>query len=47
MIHPSLYKKIPAASVETRKTSSLTQNEKNEVNQTVAKFFELFVMKHM
>lgn len=47
MIHPPLYKKIPTAAVETRKTSSLTQNEKNEVNQTISKFFELFKNKHL
>lgn len=46
MTNPPLYKKIPTASVETRKTSPLTQNEKNQVNQTVAKFFELFIAKH-
>ena len=47
MINPSLYKKIPTASVETRKTSSLSQNEKNQVNQTISKFFELFMNKHL
>lgn len=47
MINPSLYKKIPTVSVETRKTSSLTQNEKNQVNQTISKFFELFMNKHL
>ena len=47
MTNPSLYKKIQIASVETRNTSPLNQTEKTQVNQTVTKFFELFIAKHM
>lgn len=47
MTNPSLYKKATMSQVETRKTSPLTQSEKTQVNQTVTKFFELFIAKHM
>ncbi len=47
MTNPSLYKKVTMSQVETRKTSALSQTEKTQVNQTVAKFFELFIAKHM
>jgi hypothetical protein len=47
MTNPSLYKKVTMSQVETRTTSALSQTEKTQVNQTVAKFFELFIAKHM
>ncbi len=46
MTNPNLYKKISTSSVETRTTSPLNSTEKNQVNQAVAKFFELFIQKH-
>lgn len=47
MQKPTLYKKIPIAEVENRKTSQLSQSEKTQVNQTITKFFELFMNKHL
>lgn len=47
MITPTLYKKISTTEVENRNTTPLTQIEKNQVNQVVSKFFELFKNKHL
>jgi len=47
MTNPTLYKKISTTAVENRTTSALSQTEKTQVNQTVLKFFELFIQKHL
>jgi hypothetical protein len=46
MTNPTLYKKISTTLVGERTTSPLTSVEKTKVNQTVSKFFELFIQKH-
>jgi hypothetical protein len=47
MTNPSLYKKATTTEVENRNTTMLTTPEKTQVNQIVAKFFELFIAKHL
>jgi hypothetical protein len=46
MTNPSLYKKISTTEVGARTTTPLTATEKTQVNQTISKFFELFIQKH-
>jgi hypothetical protein len=47
MTNPSLYKKTPISVVENRNTTLLSNTEKTQVNQIVAKFFQLFIAKHL
>ena len=46
MTNPTLYKKIATSLVGDRATNPLNNIEKTQVNQTVSKFFELFIQKH-
>jgi hypothetical protein len=47
MTKPTLYKKIAISLVGDRPTNPLNSVEKTQVNQTVSKFFELFIQKHI
>tara|TARA_R100000027_G_C2200764_1_gene79888 strand:- start:239 stop:382 length:144 start_codon:yes stop_codon:yes gene_type:complete len=44
---PTLYKKKDINTVRDRETSSLSDNEKTQVNNTINKFFDLFKLKHL
>jgi len=44
---PELYKKIPLSDVKVRNSKSLTTTEKERVDETINKFFELFIKKHL
>ena len=47
MENPTLYKKISTTAIRNRPTRQLSESEKNQVNQTISKFFELFMNKHL
>lgn len=47
MEKPEVYKKKTIAEIHTRPTQALTIEEKTKVNQTISKFFELFIKKHV
>lgn len=47
MAAPNIYKKTPITSATNRPTSNLTSQEQSRVNDTISKFFELFVAKHL
>jgi uncharacterized protein YdaU (DUF1376 family) len=43
---PPIYKKKPLSEVKNRNTSNLDNNEKNQVDIILNKFFELFRNKY-
>lgn len=47
MSKPTLYKKRPVVDIRNRATTQLSEDEKSAVNGTVAKFFDLFKLKHL
>lgn len=47
MEKPTLYRKKSISDVHNRNLSNLTQAESTEVSNSINKFFELFVLKHL
>lgn len=47
MQKPTLYRKEPLTSVKNRITRTISTEQRSQVEQTVSKFFELFIIKHM
>jgi hypothetical protein len=47
MEKPAVYKKKAIAEIQSRQTQALSTEEKNKVTQTINKFFELFIKKHV
>jgi len=47
MEKPTVYKKISLSSVKSRDTFTLSTEEKEGVDNTISKFFELFKLKHL
>ena len=47
MEKPTVYKKKAIAEIQSRQTQALSAEEKNKVTQTINKFFELFIKKHV
>ena len=46
MINPTLYKKELLKNIRNRQTGNLSAEEQSQANQTINKFFELFLVKH-
>lgn len=47
MEKPALYKKVPLKEVNNRGSINLTVEEDTQIRATLARFFELFIAKHM
>jgi hypothetical protein len=47
MEKPAVYKKKAITEVQSRQTQTLSVEEKTKVTQTINKFFELFIKKHV
>ena len=47
MEKPTLYRKKSITEIENRQTFPLTEQESVLVSETINKFFELFVHKHL
>lgn len=47
MANPTLYRKKPLSDAQNRNLTTITASEQTEVLNTIDKFFELFVLKHL
>ena len=47
MEKPAVYKKKTRAEIQSRQTQALSVEEKAKMIQTINKFFELFIKKHV
>lgn len=47
MANPTLYRKKPLSDTHNRTLTTLTASEQTEISNTIDKFFELFVLKHL
>jgi hypothetical protein len=47
MEKPSLYKKESISNIKVRPTQPLSVDEQTKVSETISKFFELFINKHL
>ena len=47
MEKPSLYKKESISNIKVRPTQQLSAEEQTKVSETIGKFFELFINKHL
>lgn len=47
MEKPTVYKKKAITEIQSRQTQTLSVEEKAKVTQTINKFFELFIKRHV